>query len=169
MFFVLFFNKSFLCTQSYWMQIIFKQVYLTHRWTQTGTTMLGLSGPGSNVSEGVLYTPQISRCSLVLYPRYPHFFWKCLTPLQGINSAYWPIDGTLLSRPESNGNEGVLYLSQISRCSLVLYPGHPLFLRNKFSILLDPADRIYLFIYLFLCVWRRWFLWWWIVWFGFFV
>ena len=38
---------------SYWIQIIFKQIYLT------GTTSLGQSRPGSNDNERVLHTPQM--------------------------------------------------------------------------------------------------------------
>ena len=53
---------NFLCTQCYQIQIIFKEIYLTHRWDPQ-------SGPGSNSNEGVLHTPQswklASRCSLI--------------------------------------------------------------------------------------------------------
>ena len=41
--------------------IIFKQIYLTHKWDLNRTTILSQSGPESNGNEEVLHTPQISR------------------------------------------------------------------------------------------------------------
>ena len=50
---------------SYWIWIIFKQIYLTPRdRTLKGTTTPGQSGPGSNGNEGVLHITHI-KCSLV--------------------------------------------------------------------------------------------------------
>ena len=46
---------------SYPIQIIFKQIYLTHEGTLTGTITLGQSEPGYNDNEDILHTPQISR------------------------------------------------------------------------------------------------------------
>ena len=51
---------------SYPIQIICEQIYLTHRWTLTGTTTLDQSGPGNNENEGVIHTLQISRTGATL-------------------------------------------------------------------------------------------------------
>ena len=40
--------------------MIFKQIYLTHRWDINSTTTPSQSEPGSNGNERVHYTPQIS-------------------------------------------------------------------------------------------------------------
>ena len=50
---------------SYPIRIIFKQIYFTDK-TLTGTTPFGQSGPGSNINEGTLHTPQISRIGALL-------------------------------------------------------------------------------------------------------
>ena len=58
---VVIFLKLFFCKWYYLIQIIFKWIYLTHKWTLIGTTTLDQSGPGSNGKEGVLYTLHISK------------------------------------------------------------------------------------------------------------
>ena len=45
------------CTESNWIKNNFKQTYLT----LIGTTTLSTTRPGSNLNEGELHTPQISR------------------------------------------------------------------------------------------------------------
>ena len=67
----------FFCTVSYWIQMIFKQMYIT---------LLNQSGPGSHNNELILDIPQIS-CSLVLYPGHPFSVGGVLTPKQEILSA----------------------------------------------------------------------------------
>ena len=52
--------------------------------TLTGTTTSGQSGPENNSNEGVHQIPQISRCSLVSYPRHS-LRWGGLTSLQRCN------------------------------------------------------------------------------------
>ena len=52
------FVRGFLCIHSYKIQIIFKQIYFTHRWYPDSNT-LGKSGPGSNGNKEVLHTSQI--------------------------------------------------------------------------------------------------------------
>ena len=47
----------FLFTQSYQIQIIFKQSSWPTDGTLTGTTTLGQSWPESNANEGMLHTP----------------------------------------------------------------------------------------------------------------
>ena len=48
------------------MLIVFKQIYLTHRWTLTGTTTPSKSEPGSNGNERVYHTTQIFRTGALL-------------------------------------------------------------------------------------------------------
>ena len=54
--------------------------------------------------------------------------------------------------PGSNGNEGVLHTSQISRCSLVSYTRHKFWCRRRSQSILRPTDRslnnLNLFVYL---------------------
>ena len=88
------------------------------------------SGPGSNGNEGVLHISQTSRTGAS-----PSDAVKCHT--QDTRSI-WSIDGILTGTinpfprgPESNGNEELLHISQISgtiRYCLVFYLGHHIFL-----------------------------------------
>ena len=70
-FFVLVFKKVFFffCTQSYWIQIVFKRMYLTHRWNLNRVN-LGVMA----IKGGTTHFPELQdwsltiRCNLVSYP-----------------------------------------------------------------------------------------------------
>ena len=52
-----FFLRVYFCTRSYRIRMIFKPIYLTHRWDPYRYSEQ--SGPDNNGNEEILYTPQI--------------------------------------------------------------------------------------------------------------
>ena len=63
MFIFIFFEKLFLerifCTWSSQIRKIFKEIYLSYKWTLIDTPILGQCGSGSNGNEGVIQTSQM--------------------------------------------------------------------------------------------------------------
>ena len=84
--FVWLFPESYFCTQSFRVRIIFKQIYLTHRYDPNSYYHSGPSKPGSNCNKEVPQSQDLQnwsltiRRSLVSCPGHP-LFW-------GIQSAY---------------------------------------------------------------------------------
>ena len=79
------FLKSFFCTWSYWIWIIFKQIYLTHWWDpkriRVNLKVIKKWPPPHNPDlQNWSFT---IRCSLVSYPGHPLLLWGVLSHFRG--------------------------------------------------------------------------------------
>ena len=100
----------FFCTWSYQIQMVFKQISLTHR---QDFTPLGQKKPGSNGNEVVLHTSQnwslTIRCSLILHSGHPFWGGDAYPSVWDAVSIFW---ATLTEQELTAVEKDLLYIKE---------------------------------------------------------